>query len=118
MAYSVRHFSIQGMTCAACAARLEKVLNRLPNAEANVNFADETAHVRFPDQHPITPEQISAAIARAGFSGQEQADDWPAPAAPEHAPQEQRLLWLALLLTAPFAVEMIAMLIEIGRAHV
>lgn len=57
MAYSVRHFSIQGMTCAACAARLEKVLNRLPNAEANVNFADETAHVRFPDQHPITPNK-------------------------------------------------------------
>jgi len=111
MAYSVRHFSIQGMTCAACAARLEKVLNRLPNAEANVNFADETAHVRFPDQHPITPEQISAAIARAGFSGQEQADDWPAPAAQEHAPQEQRILWLALLLTAPFAVEMVAMLV-------
>src|SRR5690242_16200319 len=38
--------SLSGMTCAACAARIEKQLNKLPGVEAAVNFASEKAHVR------------------------------------------------------------------------
>ncbi len=38
---------ISGMTCAACAARLEKQLNKLPGVEAGVNFAGEKARIRF-----------------------------------------------------------------------
>jgi Cu+-exporting ATPase len=33
--------ALEGMTCAACAARIEKVLNRLPGVQASVNFATE-----------------------------------------------------------------------------
>ena len=40
-----RDFPIAGMTCAACAARIEKVLNRLPGVQANVNLATEYARV-------------------------------------------------------------------------
>ena len=40
--------AVHGMTCAACAARLEKQLNRLPGVEAVVNFAAERARVRYP----------------------------------------------------------------------
>jgi Cu+-exporting ATPase len=41
-------FQIAGMTCAACAARIEKGLNKLPGiTKANVNLALETAHVEF-----------------------------------------------------------------------
>ena len=40
---------IGGMTCASCAARIEKKLNRLPGVEASVNFATERAHVSLPD---------------------------------------------------------------------
>ena len=39
--------AIGGMTCAACAARIEKQLNKLPGVEATVNFASEKAHVRY-----------------------------------------------------------------------
>ena len=38
---------LEGMTCAACAARIEKALNRLDGVEATVNFASETASVAF-----------------------------------------------------------------------
>ena len=38
---------LEGMTCAACATRIEKVLNRVPGVGANVNFATETATARF-----------------------------------------------------------------------
>jgi Cu+-exporting ATPase len=36
---------LAGMTCAACAARIEKVLNRVDGVRAEVNFATESAHV-------------------------------------------------------------------------
>lgn len=45
---------IEGMTCAACSNRIEKVLNRMPGVEANVNLALEQASVT------ITDEQVSA----------------------------------------------------------
>jgi len=46
----VRDIDLQvgGMTCTACAARVEKKLNRLAGVTASVNFATETAHVQFP----------------------------------------------------------------------
>ena len=45
---------LTGMTCAACAARIEKVLNRAEGVDAAVNFATETAHVVF-DPGKATP---------------------------------------------------------------
>ena len=42
----VVEFAIAGMTCAACSARLEKVLNRQAGVEATVNLAAERARVR------------------------------------------------------------------------
>ncbi|MGL4994806.1 MAG: heavy metal translocating P-type ATPase, partial [Deefgea sp.] len=58
---------IQGMTCTACAARLEKVLNRLPNIEAHVNFANETARISAP-KGSLQLDLITNAIEKAGFS--------------------------------------------------
>ena len=40
--------AIGGMTCASCAARVEKKLNRLDGVTATVNLATETARVTFP----------------------------------------------------------------------
>ena len=40
---------IGGMTCASCAARIEKKLNRMPGVSATVNYATEKAHVVLPE---------------------------------------------------------------------
>jgi P-type Cu+ transporter len=57
---------IAGMTCAACATRIEKVLNRLPGVSASVNLAAERARVRLAD--PAVPAaQVVEAIRRAGY---------------------------------------------------
>ena len=58
---------IEGMTCAACAARIEKVVGRLPGVEGSVNFAAETARVRF-TPGLTDPAAIVGAIAKAGFT--------------------------------------------------
>jgi P-type Cu+ transporter len=57
---------IDGMTCAGCAARIEKVLGRLPGITASVNFATATATVE--QQGGIPPlDGIVSAIRNAGF---------------------------------------------------
>ncbi|MDE2581682.1 MAG: heavy metal translocating P-type ATPase, partial [Rhodospirillales bacterium] len=58
---------IEGMTCATCAGRVEKALNRLPGVQASVNVASEIAEVRFT---PATtdPAQLAAAVADAGYA--------------------------------------------------
>jgi P-type Cu+ transporter len=40
---------VGGMTCASCATRVERKLNRMPGVSATVNFATGTAHVSYPD---------------------------------------------------------------------
>jgi P-type Cu+ transporter len=55
---------VGGRTCASCAARIEKKLNRMPGVSATVNFATETAHVALPEGTPV-----GAAIATVEASG-------------------------------------------------
>ncbi|HEY8104210.1 MAG TPA: heavy metal translocating P-type ATPase [Gaiellaceae bacterium] len=57
---------IEGMTCAACAARIEKRLNRLEGVEASVNYATENAAVLF-DRAQVAPEDLVAAVEAAGY---------------------------------------------------
>jgi len=57
---------IEGMTCASCASRIERKLNRLDGVEATVNFATEQAAVSYdPDQ--VTPERLVQAVEEAGY---------------------------------------------------
>jgi Cu+-exporting ATPase len=49
------------MTCASCAARVEKKLSKLGGVTATVNFATETAHVSFPAA--VSESQLIAAAA-------------------------------------------------------
>lgn len=59
---------IDGMTCAACATRLEKALNRVPGVKsASVNFALEQADVQV-DSAQLSPTDVAAAVGRAGFA--------------------------------------------------
>ena len=62
----VAEFAIAGMTCAACSARLEKVLNRQPGMQASVNLASERVRVRL--DAGVDEAAVIAAVAKAGFS--------------------------------------------------
>jgi Cu+-exporting ATPase len=58
---------IQGMTCASCASRIERKLNKLDGVSATVNYATEKARVEF-DSAAVTPESLVAAVEAAGYS--------------------------------------------------
>ena len=63
---------LAGMTCAACAARIEKVLNRLPGVAASVNLASERARIELA-AGTTTPQQIVETIEKAGFKVPQQS---------------------------------------------
>ncbi|MGW5667596.1 heavy metal translocating P-type ATPase [Micromonospora sp. NPDC003776] len=58
--------AIGGMTCASCAARIEKKLNRMDGVEATVNYATEKATVRYADD--ITPADLIATVEKTGYT--------------------------------------------------
>ena len=58
--------AITGMTCAACAARIEKKLNRLDGVEASVNYATEHARVTF-NPSALTAHQLIETVASIGY---------------------------------------------------
>ena len=57
---------IEGMTCASCATRIEKRLNKLEGVEATVNYATENAAVVF-DPTMVAPADLVAAVEAAGY---------------------------------------------------
>ena len=60
--------SIQGMTCAACAARVEKKLSALDDVSAAVNFATGTATVTVPESVPVA--RLVEAVEQAGYGAE------------------------------------------------
>jgi Cu+-exporting ATPase len=83
--------SIGGMTCASCATRIEKKLNRLDGVTASVNFATEKAHVVLPDS--VTVEQVVGTVEKVGYTATVEAPD----DADESADLRTRLLVSACL---------------------
>ncbi|MFE2111295.1 heavy metal translocating P-type ATPase, partial [Kitasatospora sp. NPDC059463] len=72
---------IGGMTCAACAARVEKKLNRMAGVEATVNYATEKARVEFsPD---VTVADLVATVENTGYTAE--LPPPPVPATPAEA---------------------------------
>ncbi|WP_435849067.1 heavy metal translocating P-type ATPase [Streptomyces lavendulocolor] len=57
--------SITGMTCASCAARIERKLNKLPGVSASVNFATANARVAYPDE--TTPQKLIEVVKATGY---------------------------------------------------
>ena len=107
--------ALDGMTCAACANRIEKVLNRLPGVVANVNFATEKAHVSMPAAFGIEP--LIGAIRKAGYDAHAVSNDDHAAEKIRHTNQyrrELRAFWFAAALTLPLLAQMAAML---GGSH-
>ncbi len=94
---------IGGMTCASCAARIEKRLNRLEGVTATVNYATEHATVQIPAG--TVPADVIAAVEAAGYTATvphaaEAADTAATEAPDETAPLRQRLL-ISLALSVP-----------------
>ncbi|WP_028568755.1 heavy metal translocating P-type ATPase [Salinispora tropica] len=95
--------SIGGMTCASCAARIEKKLNRMPGVTATVNYATEKARVAYADG--VTSDDLIATVEKTGYT----AVVPPPPAATaapvaEPADESRGLgtrLWVSAVLTVP-----------------
>ncbi len=58
---------VQGMTCASCANRIERKLNKLEGVEATVNYATEQASVEF-DAAKVGPQDLLGAVEAAGYA--------------------------------------------------
>ncbi len=91
---------IEGMTCASCATRIEKKLNRLEGVEATVNYATEAAAVRF-DPGAIAVAELIAAVEAAGYHA-----ELPSRTArrDDAARELRRRLFVAASLSAPLVV--------------
>ncbi|MFN3884512.1 MAG: heavy metal translocating P-type ATPase [Rhodocyclaceae bacterium] len=111
--------AIGGMTCAACSARIERQLNKLPGVEAVVNLPAERAHIRF-DPKQADVDKLIATIVKTGFSATLSSADTRAEekARKEAAYRaEVKRFWIALLFTLPLIAQMPFMFIAGGGVH-
>ena len=102
--------TIGGMTCASCAARIEKKLNRLDGVAATVNFATERARVTVPDS--VTPEDLVRVVEQAGYTAVLPAPRPAGPAAgpgPAGQPDEARSLRQRLVICAVLTVPVVVL---------
>ena len=101
-------FQIEGMTCQACASRIEKVLNKKDFVEsAGVNFASEEAQVTFDDSKTSIAD-IIAIIQKTGYGAQEKTEELPQTAPEAHIGWR---LWLLFAISIPFLIGMAGMLV-------
>jgi Cu+-exporting ATPase len=94
MSSSLEHVDlpISGMTCAACASRIERRLNKLDGVNASVNYATEKASVDY-DPGTVGPADLVGAVEAAGYSA--------SLAAVDPASATRRRLLVSALLSAP-----------------
>ncbi|WP_326584919.1 heavy metal translocating P-type ATPase [Streptomyces sp. NBC_00481] len=104
--------TIGGMTCASCAARIEKKLNRMDGVTATVNYATEKAKVSYADD--VAVRDLIATVEATGYTAHEPAP--PAPAEPGSTgeaaddallPLRQRLITAVALAVPVVAMAMI-----------
>ncbi|MEO8005020.1 MAG: heavy metal translocating P-type ATPase [Betaproteobacteria bacterium] len=103
--------AIDGMTCAACALRIEKALNKVPGVVATVNLATDRARVRFPA--PVTGvDALIQIVRKAGYDARElsgSSREEEKARREQHLRRELRWFWISAALTLPLLVEMAAM---------
>ena len=113
-------FRVEGMTCAACATRVEKALRRTPGVlEASVNLLRERASIDIV-RGQVRSEDVADALERAGYSASFD------PAAPEAQPQldeekaikERRIVILSAALTTPLVLGMLFQVLGYEDLHV
>jgi Cu+-exporting ATPase len=95
--------AIEGMTCASCANRIERKLNKMPGVSATVNYATETATVSLPDGTAV--DDAIATVAQAGYGARR-----PEPEQPDVdalAPLRRRLVVSTVLALPVVALSMV-----------
>ncbi|WP_408907535.1 heavy metal translocating P-type ATPase [Streptomyces albidoflavus] len=77
------------MTCASCAARVEKKLNRMPGVTATVNYATEKAKIAYEPGEELGVDELIATVVRTGYTAEEIRPPEPEPLAEpaEDAPE-------------------------------
>jgi P-type Cu+ transporter len=97
--------AIQGMTCAACAARVQKKLGTIADVTASVNFATEKATVMAP--HSVSVASLIDAVEQAGYGAElarPAADDADEALAPGAEADKVSYLWRRLIVALVFFV--------------
>ncbi|CUR58549.1 Copper-exporting ATPase [metagenome] len=98
--------AITGMTCASCANRIERKLNKLDGVTATVNYATEKAKVSYPGS--VSTDDLLRTVEAAGYAAAlPVAADADVPAEPERDPLLQRLLVSAALSIPVVAMAMV-----------
>ncbi|MGI5193534.1 heavy metal translocating P-type ATPase [Streptomyces sp. CA-288835] len=106
--------AIGGMTCASCAARIEKKLNRMDGVEASVNYATEKAKVTYRGED-VSVQDLIATVEATGYTAHEPAPVRPEPATggeegpDSRAYDELRPLRERLITAVTLAVPVVAM---------
>lgn len=106
MSTATEHVELQigGMTCASCAARIEKKLNKLDGVTATVNYATEKASVQVAGE--VTPAQLIEVVEGAGYTAQLPETE---PETEAGADDPTAALRTRLIISAALAVPVIAM---------
>ncbi|WP_405760481.1 heavy metal translocating P-type ATPase [Streptomyces sp. NBC_01420] len=105
--------AIGGMTCASCAARIEKKLNRMDGVTATVNYATEKARVSYDDGAGVSVQDLIATVERTGYTAREPArpartpEETAAPPVRETDTLRQRLITAVLLAVPVILMSMI-----------
>lgn len=111
VALATVNLAIDGMTCAACAGRIEKALTRLPGVVAAVNLTTERARIRFVPGTTDIPALIEV-VRKTGYGARElgatSRDDEKSRHAKNYR-RELRWFWLSAVLTLPLLLQMGAM---------
>ncbi|MEU9954739.1 heavy metal translocating P-type ATPase [Streptomyces sp. NPDC050982] len=105
--------AIGGMTCASCAARIEKKLNRMDGVTATVNYATEKAKVAF--EGDVSVQDLIATVEKTGYTahepapvrGEPEGDDETAGAHDELRPLRERLVTAVVLAVPVVAMAMV-----------
>ena len=105
-ATDVLEFAIGGMTCTACAARIERQLNKLDGVTASVSYLTERARVTSPASR--RPSEFISVIEAAGYSAELTSDRWsPGDAGRPPAAETERLAVCVLLAAVTIVLAMV-----------
>jgi Cu+-exporting ATPase len=96
---------IGGMTCASCAARVEKKLNRMDGVTATVNYATEKARITCPEGTEVA--DLIATVVKTGYTAEEPAPPREEASAAEDEDPELTVLRSRLVISAALAVPVI-----------